>query len=190
VLLFDGGGIAGYDLKTGAELWQYPWEAFRDMNIAQPILPGDDRVFLSSEAGSGGCAMLKITRAGTEFRVEKLWESAYLAAKQANPVRMGNAIFGLHLGTLVCLDVDTGQRYWRGKWFGQGQILGVAGTLLIQSEQGELVAVAADRRRYQELGRMKVFAADRSWNTPALAGRYLFLRNDVEMACYELPVRE
>jgi hypothetical protein len=35
-----------------------------------------------------------------------------------------------------------------------------------------------------------VFDAPRTWNTPALAGRQLFLRNDIEMVCYELPLRE
>ncbi len=189
VLLFDAGGIAGFDVKTGEELWQHPWEAWQDMNIVQPILPGDDRVFISSEPANG-CAMLKVTQTGKGFQVAEVWANKSLAAKQANPVKLGNAIFGLHLGALVCLDVDTGKRYWRGKSFGQGQMLGVAGTLLILSEPGELVAVAADRRKYTELGRMKVFDAPRTWNTPALAGRLLFLRNDVEMVCYELPVRE
>jgi hypothetical protein len=30
----------------------------------------------------------------------------------------------------------------------------------------------------------------KSWNTPALAGRYLLVRNAEEAACYELPLEE
>jgi hypothetical protein len=30
----------------------------------------------------------------------------------------------------------------------------------------------------------------RTWNTPALANRQLFVRNDKEMACLELAVRD
>jgi outer membrane protein assembly factor BamB len=189
VLLFDAGGLGGYDLRTGEQLWQYAWETWEDMNIIQPLVIDDNRVFISSET-TNGCAMLEITRAGSEFTVKAVWSNKYLGAKYANPVRMGNSIYGLSNGWLVCLDVNTGERRWRGKWYGQGQMLGVAGTLLIQSESGELVLVPADPKSYREIDRLRVFDAPRTWNTPALAGRQLFLRNDIEMVCYELPLRE
>jgi outer membrane protein assembly factor BamB len=190
VLLFDAGGLAGFDLKTGKELWRHEWETIENMNIMQPIVLDDERVFISSET-SNGCAMLKVTRMGTEFSVEQLWSNKNMAAKQANPVRVGRYIYGMHNGTLVCLDTDRkGMRMWRGKNFGQGQMLAIAQTLLILSEQGELVLVPADPEKYRELGQMKVFEAPRTWNTPALAGRYLYLRNDLEMVCLALPLRE
>jgi outer membrane protein assembly factor BamB len=31
--------------------------------------------------------------------------------------------------------------------------------------------------------------SQKTWNPPALAGRFLVLRNDVEAACYELPLK-
>jgi outer membrane protein assembly factor BamB len=214
VLIFDAGGLAGFDLKTGEELWRHEWKTFQDMNIVQPLLLGDDRVLISSEVNNG-CAVLKVTRNGSDFAVDVLCENRLMAARQANPVTIGNSIYGLHNGTLVCLGwtrcpacsgsgalegggkcescAGTGQafrRFWRGRDYGQGQILGVAGSLLIQSEQGDLVLVAADPRRFRELARIKAFKDRRTWNTPALAGRHLFLRNDVEMVCYELPLRE
>lgn len=189
VLLFDGGGLAGFNSKTGTELWRYPWETYQDMNIIQPLLVGEDRVFLSSETSNGG-VMLKISRKGGEFSATEVWETKYLAAKQASPVKVGRAIYGLHNGTLVCLDVATGKRFWRGKTYGQGQILAVKDALLIQSEQGQLALVPADTTGFRELGRVDVFGGHRTWNTPALVGRYLYLRNDVEMVCYEWPTRK
>ncbi|MFO0880384.1 MAG: PQQ-binding-like beta-propeller repeat protein [Gemmataceae bacterium] len=189
VVLFDAGGLAGYDVQSGKELWFHPWETFQDQNIIQPLVLDDDRIFLSSEV-SNGCAMLRIQREKGDFVAEVLWENRYLASRQANPVRMGGYIYGLSNGHLVCLDTRSGQRRWRGRSFGQGQMLGVAGMLLIQSEHGELVLVAANPDSYRELGRMPVFTERRAWNTPALAGRYLYLRTDTEMVCLELPLKE
>jgi outer membrane protein assembly factor BamB len=188
ILIFDAGGLAGFDLKTGKELWRHPWQSYQDMNIVQPLVLSDDRVFLSSET-TNGCAMLKIQRKGDVFAVEELWSNRSLCSRFSNPVALGNAIYGLSNGTLVCLDKQTGARLWRGKSYGQGQILAAAGAIVVLSEHGYVAVVAADTRQFRPLGRLEVFK-DRTWNTPALAGRQLFVRNDVEMACFLLPVRE
>jgi outer membrane protein assembly factor BamB len=188
VLLFDVGGLAGFDLATGQELWRHPWTTPEDMNIIQPVVLERDRVFISSETSNGG-AMLSVRRNKEgAFRVEVLWENRNLCAKWANPVRLGSTLYGLSNGTLVCVDVETGKRHWRGKSFGSGQLLGVAGSLIVQSETGEVAVIAPDTRRYREVARIRALT-DRTWNTPAVAGRYLYLRNDVEMVCYEMAVR-
>ena len=49
VLVFDAGGLAGFDIKAGEELWRHPWKTFQDMNIIQPIVLGGDRVFMWSK---------------------------------------------------------------------------------------------------------------------------------------------
>jgi outer membrane protein assembly factor BamB len=192
VLLFDAGGLAGYDPKTGEELWQYPFVTGMDMNIIQPLVLSEDRVFIASET-SKGCEMIRITRKGTTFAAEQEWANFNLCSKFANPVAVGSAIYGLSNGTLVSIEPEKGRRLWRGRTYGHGQILAVGrnvgAVLIVLSERGYVAVVAADRKSFQERARMDVFK-DRTWNTPALAGRQLFLRNDVEMACYELPVME
>jgi outer membrane protein assembly factor BamB len=192
VLLFDAAGLAAYDPKTGAELWQHPFVTGMDMNIIQPLVIGDSRMFIASETSKGG-TMLHVSRKGDTFTVEQLWANYNLCSKFANPVAVGAAIYGLSNGTLVCIDQETGERFWRGRAYGHGQILSigraVGGVLLVLSERGHVAVVSADRKAFSERGRMDVFK-DRTWNTPALAGRQLFLRNDVEMACYELPAPE
>jgi len=49
--------------------------------------------------------------------------------------------------------------------------------------------VAADPAVFRELAHFDALSG-KTWNTPALAGNRLFLRNHLEMACYELPVAE
>jgi outer membrane protein assembly factor BamB len=188
ILLFDGGGLAGFDPKDGSELWRYPWKTFQDMNISQPLVVDANRVLISSET-SNGCVLLRIIQAEGKLVPEVVWENRSLSAKWANPIRRGSAIFGLSDGMLVCLDVESGKRRWRGRAYGNGQLLGMGNSLLILSEQGDVVLVSADSDKFREMGRLKVFS-DRTWNTPALAGRQLFMRNDVEMVCLELPMKE
>ncbi len=190
VVLFDAGGLAGFDLKSGEELWRYPWTTYKDMNIIQPVLCDNDCLFISS-AVANGCALVRITRQGNTFSTETVWKNKFLGAKQANPLRMGNYLFGLHEGKMTCLEMKTGRRLWRhDESFGQGQMLLVSNVILVQTEYGQLVLVSADPTRYEELGRMTVFTQYRTWNTPAMVGRKLFLRNDEEMVCYEWPLLE
>jgi len=189
ILLFDAGGLAGFDPKSGEELWRFPWVTWQDMNIIQPLQVPEDRLLISSEL-SNGCALIRIVRNGEKLSPEVVWESKALAVRQVNPVILGRSIFGLHNGTFVCVDLETGQRRYRGKFYGQGQMLAVGNSILILSEQGDMALVAADPKRFNEIRRIAVFPDRRTWNTHAMAGRQIFLRNDSEMACYEWPLKE
>ncbi len=193
VLMFDGGGLAAYDPATGKELWSYAWESFQDQNIAQPLVLGDDRVFISAE-WSGGSTLLQIRTEGGQLAAVPLWEkNRSLCARYCNPVAREGFIYGLSTDHLVCIEAQTGERRWRSKQtYGNGQLLLVGDVILVQGEFGDLVLVAADPASFRELSRLpqKVSDAPKTWNTPALAGKRLFLRNHREMACYELPVVE
>jgi outer membrane protein assembly factor BamB len=187
IVLFDVGGVAGIDPADGKELWRHPWKTWQDMNIVQPLILPGDRVFISSETLNGG-ALLEVKKSGTEWTVRPLWTNRNLAARFANPVFCAGHIFGLSNGRLVCLDAETGKRVWRSdEGFDSGQLLVCGTTLVVQAERtGEVVAVAAEPTEYRELGRTKVFRGSRTWNTPALAGGRLYLRNHEEMVCLDL----
>ena len=61
--------------------------------------------------------------------------------------------------------------------------------LLVQSEAGEIVLIEASPKGHRELGRFQALG-EKAWNTPALSGRHLLVRNHEEAACYELNVVE
>jgi outer membrane protein assembly factor BamB len=95
-------------------------------------------------------------------------------------------LYGLSDGRLTCVDLANGRRVWADGHYGSGQLVLAGDVLVITSETGKLALAAADPAEYRELGSVPVFK-DRTWNTPALAGKQLFLRNHREMACLELP---
>jgi outer membrane protein assembly factor BamB len=60
--------------------------------------------------------------------------------------------------------------------------------LLIVSDQGEISLLQTDAAQATVLAKHRVFDR-KSWNTPAIAGDQLFLRNQFEIACFKLPRR-
>jgi hypothetical protein len=67
-------------------------------------------------------------------------------------------------------------------------LLADQGLLLVISETGEVVLLAADPSRHQELGRFQAIQG-KTWNHPVIAHGRLYARNAEEMACYELSLK-
>jgi outer membrane protein assembly factor BamB len=188
VVLLDGEGLAGYDTDAHRELWRFPWDTQQGINVAQPLVLDENRVFISSGYGVG-CAMLKVTESRGEWSVNPLWGPRLtMRCKFTSPVAHKGFLYGLDEGILVCLD-ESGTRQWKGGRYGHGQLLITENLLLILSESGSLVLVEANPEAPHELGRLPVFE-HKTWNSPALAGGRAFLRNDREMACYDLREQE
>jgi outer membrane protein assembly factor BamB len=185
VLIFDGGGLGGYDPATGAELWRYPWKTAMGMNCAQPVVVGMDRVFVSSEKSNGG-AVVEVRRYIDAWTAHEVWRTRALSARYSSPVIRDSHLYGLSDGRLTCVNLATEQKVWAEGQYGNGQLVLAGNVLVVTSEDGKLTLAAADPAEYRELGRIDVFK-DRTWNTPALAGKHLFVRNHREMACLELP---
>jgi hypothetical protein len=57
----------------------------------------------------------------------------------------------------------------------------------LTEETREMVLVEATPEAYRELGRIKVFTrGQKTWNNPAMANGRIYIRNEEEMACYDL----
>jgi outer membrane protein assembly factor BamB len=184
LLVFGGDGLTGYDPKAGRELWHHPWVAMppEGINVAQPLVLDGDRVFISTGYGVG-CAMLRIKK---DDKPEVLWQNQLVRCKFTSPLHRDGYLYGLDEGILTCLDAKTGVRKWKGGRYGHGQILLVGEHILVLSESGDLVLVEATPEHHRELGKFPALEG-KTWNPPALSQGFAFVRNDTEMACYELP---
>ncbi len=186
ILIFNQNNVAAHDPATGQIFWQQAWPGGSEC-VAQPIpLPGD-RVFVSSGYGIG-CKLFHIQRSEDNvLHASLIWETNRLKAKFTNVVYRDGYIYGLDDGILVCLDPTNGERKWKAGRYGHGQIIGVDDLLLIQAESGDVVLVEVNPQAHVELARIAALNS-KTWNNPALAGRYLLVRNDREAACYKLPL--
>ena len=186
ILIFNGDGLSAHDLQSGRVLWHVDWvsNASEKNNVCQPIQLSDDEVFLSSAYGMG-CARIRVSRDGDNWSTEFLWRNQNLKSKFSSAVLAGQHIFGLDLGVLVCLDAESGDRRWKRGRFGHGQFIQAGEFLVVQSEKGFVTQVAADPDQFNEIDRLQGLG-HRTWTHPVIAGGVLLIRNDREMAAYQL----
>lgn len=184
LLLFDGECVAGYNLADGKELWRQPWPTYQDINVAQPILIDDNRIFISSGYGVG-CALFSVARRDDQWKVEQVWKNKNMRCKFTTAVRHGEHLYGLDDGILTCIAIKDGKRAWKDGRYGHGQLLLADDLLVILGEEGELALVAATPDSFRELGKIDALKG-KTWNCPALANGYVYIRNDQEMARYDL----
>jgi outer membrane protein assembly factor BamB len=185
IVVLNQSSVAGHDPATGRVLWNHPWPR-EAPSVAAPLILSDNRVLVSAGYGIGS-RLLQISRDGDGVSQTLVWESTRLKAKFTNPVLYDRFVYGLDDGVLVCLDPANGERRWKSGRYGHGQTILVGNRLIVTTEDGDIVLVEPSPDAHRELARVTAFA-QKTWNPPALAGRFLLVRTDTEAACYEMPV--
>ncbi len=186
LLVVSGSRLIGLAPEGGEVLWSYPWVTTLDINVAQPLVLGQDRVFISS-AYDIGAAVVEISGTGGGFGVREIWRNVRMKNKFTSSVLHDGFIYGLDESILACMDAATGELKWKGGRYGYGQVLLASGRLIVLTEEGDLVLVAASPDGHQELARSPAIEG-KTWNHPAMAGGRLLVRNLGEMAAFDLRV--
>jgi outer membrane protein assembly factor BamB len=191
ILVYNRAGLAAHEPATGKMLWRFPWTNPERVNASQPIpnAGGPGTVFLSTGYNKGSTLFTVTRSADGVWSVEPVWENNKLKTKFTTPVLRDGHAYGLDDGILACLEVATGKQKWKDGRYRHGQVLLAGDLLIVQGEFGDVVLVDAVPDGHHELGRFTALKG-KTWNNPALSGRYLLLRNDHEAACYELPLRK
>lgn len=184
LLYFSGKRIVGLDPAGGSLLWEHPWYSNNDINSAQPIQVNADHLWVSSSYGHGS-ELLKIVPQGERFAVEVVWEKNSMRNKFNSSVLHDGHIYGLDESILACIDVMTGERKWKGGRYGYGQLLLAGEHLVVLTESGELVLVKATPQGHEELAMFQALEG-KTWNVPAIADGILLVRNQTEMAAYDI----
>jgi len=185
IVVLNHPAVSGYDPNNGDKLWDYEWPG-NESKASQPVPLDDDKLFVSSGYGVGcGLLQLEVSDDGS-FTVQELWHSKDLKTKFTTAMLLDGHAYALDNGILSCVELSTGKRRWKRGRYGHGQVILINDVLLVVCESGEVALVEAQPESYVELTR---FAAldSKTWNTPALSGDLLLVRNDREAACYRLP---
>ena len=168
-------------------LWSYSWGTDMGINVSQPIMVDNNRFFISSGYGKGA-ALVELSGSGKNFSSRTVWENVNMKNKFNSSVLHQGYVYGLDEGILTCVDVNTGERKWKGGRYGYGQVLLASGHLIVMSDSGELVLVRATPDQLSEVARFKALEG-KTWNYPAIAGGRLLVRNGNEMAAYNIAAR-
>ncbi len=184
ILTVSAKRVLGLAVEDRAVLWDFPWTTEYDVNSSQPLLVGENRVFISAGYGHGA-ALLEVGAGG----VRTVWQNIRMKNRFNGSVLYEGHVYGLDEGILACVNVETGELKWKGGRYGYGQVLLAGGRLVITSERGEVVLVKATPERHQEVARFSAIEG-KTWNNPAIAGGLLLVRNAAEMACFRVGLKQ
>ena len=186
VLLMSGTGVTSVAPADGRVLWEHAWPT--GARIVQPALTADGDLLISG-GGIAGMRRVTVGHGPGGWTTDERWTSNRLKPYFSDFVVHDGHAYGFDGSILACLDVETGERKWKGGRYGQGQLvlLPDENVLLVLSEEGELALVGAAPDGFTELARVPALDG-KTWNHPVLVGDVLLIRNGEEMAAFRLPL--
>jgi len=188
VIMMTNAGMRLLNPINGEVRLNYDWP-HRGYRALQPQVVKDNHILLATDMGTG-TRLIKISEAGQSLEAEDIWSTRNLKADFNDFVVFDGNLYGFDGGLFACVDLETGDRQWKGGRYGKGQVLLLedSGLLLISSERGQGVLVKATPEEHLELATMQLLKG-KTWNHPVVVGDRLFIRNAEEAACYRLPVK-
>ena len=176
-------GLLAVAPEDGHELWRVPFRTYANRNVLTPLV-ADDTVYFASH--STGFRAVKVAANGSSFQATEAWLNRDLKLNLSTPVQVGGHLFGLGPAkNYLCLERATGKVRWSQPGFDA-----VASTitdgrrLLVTNDRGEVLLLAANSDRYEELGRFQ--ATGKTYSHPALADGVLFVRDSRNLTAYRL----
>jgi len=190
VLFGTSDGLISIDPQTGVELWSTTPGNWRGPAMVQPQQIGESSVIVPLGDGIG-VARIDVESNGDEWSVTEVWSSRDLKPSFNDFVYHDGFLYGFDQSIFACVDAETGERQWKKGRYGFGQVLLLeqSAALVIQQESGQIVVVKASPQQHTEIATLDALT-DKTWNHPIVASGRLFVRNGVEMVCFELPGSE
>ena len=188
IIAFTADALVGVDSDNGKDLWRVPFKTNAKRHAATPVVVGD-LVIVNSH--TIGLVATRIQKKGERFETKEAWANRALKINLATPVAADGYLFCQGPNkNYICVDAASGKEVWSQPGFGKefSATIAVGKRLLVLSDAGELFLIAADPKKYSELGRAQV--SGRTWSSPAFADGKLFVRegllNGWKLSCFNL----
>ncbi|HLW64287.1 MAG TPA: PQQ-binding-like beta-propeller repeat protein [Gemmataceae bacterium] len=197
-LYFARGGLLGFDLKTGAEKFHYPWRArvLESVNASDPVVVGD-KVLLTECYGPGSvCLKIKPNAA------EMIWSDENKDRREKSlqghwntPIHVNGFVYGCSgrhtaQAELRCIEFETGKIKWRRPGLTRSSLLLVDGHFVCMCEDGLLLLLKPNPEKYEEVSRVDLNESGLldypCWAAPVLSHGLLYLRGKERLVCLEL----
>jgi len=189
VLAFTAEALLGADVESGKILWRVPLKTNAKRHAASPVVFGD-QIFVNSH--TLGLRSIRVEKDSGGFKATEAWANGDLKINLATPVLVDGHLYCQGANKdYVCVDAKTGALKWSQTGFGLGKkdysstiVLGK--NLLVLTEDGTLLLLAANPDKYTELGRVQV--CGNTWSHPAFADGKLYVRDGRSLQCLDLGV--
>ena len=187
IVFMSGAGAIGVNPADGKTLWVHKWEG---TPIVQPAMLDNGDLLITSADMMGGMSMrrLSVLPQGSTWNVQERWDSRSLKPYFNDFVVHKGHAYGFDGSILACIELEGGERKWKGGRYGQGQfvLLAEQDLLVVLSEDGEVALVSATPDAHHELAKFKAIEG-KTWNHPVVVRDILLVRNGEEMAAFRLP---
>ncbi|MBI3840210.1 MAG: PQQ-binding-like beta-propeller repeat protein, partial [Planctomycetia bacterium] len=189
MLLLSDRGLVSVDPESGSVLWQHEAPGSGIWRVVQPRQVDDNGILIGSE--DLGSVRLDIAHDAGSWTPAQRFRSRAIRPAYNDFVLSDGFVHGFDEGLFCCVDAQSGKRRWKAGRYGHGQVLLIADqrVLLVISESGEAVLVTASPEGHEELAWFQAVKG-KTWNHPVIAHGRLYVRNDEEIACYELKLAE
>ena len=185
-IFFTQAGLVSISPADGSEIWRVKFP-FSVSTAASPVVAGN-QVYCSAGYGVGA----GLFQVNGKAEPDEIWFKANeLMNHWSTPLVHDGHLYGIFefkkygKAPLQCVELATGEIKWKKPGYGPGNCIKVGEQLIVLSDTGELVIVAARPDEYQELARKDVLEG-KCWSTPAYSDGKIYVRSTEEAICIDL----
>lgn len=181
-------GLTLVDPADGSVLLQYEWK-FENYRILQPLMISESSFLISTGFGMG-TRRVDLSVDDGRLTAKERWTSRAMKPDFNDFVAHEGNLYGFDVNILACVDLETGERRWKGGRYGHGQLvlLPDADQLLVISERGDLALVRAGTEGLDELAKLEEVLHGKTWNHPVVVGDRVYVRNGEEAVGLQVPL--
>jgi len=197
--VFARGGLIGFDPSNGKVDFHYPWRAniLESVNAASPVVVGSK--VLISETYGPGAALLEVKPG----ECKEIWtdknkgRDKSLQCHWNTPIHVDGYVYGCsgrheNNAELRCVELATGKVMWSEPGLSRTSLLLVDGHFICQAEDGLLLLLKVNPKKYDEVSRVelqadeKLLLKDPAWSAPIVSHGLLYVRGKDRLVCLEL----
>jgi outer membrane protein assembly factor BamB len=169
--------VVALEAATGNPIW---WVKYPGHSPAMRSLYGNGLVYATSGAGKELIA-IKPDGKGDVTSTHVVWKAKKGVGHKPSPVLVDDLIFLVDDGaTASCIDAKTGAQLWQQRVAGpafSASPLYADGVIYFFAEDGSATVIQPGRE-YKEIGRNRLEGGKECKQTPAIAGKSLFIRTE------------
>jgi outer membrane protein assembly factor BamB len=189
IIVASTAGVTAYDLESGKVQWHWTWPFAKTplRAVSSPVLCSNELLLAACGDGGGDRDTVALTLPGAarehaepsllwQLRRDVPYVTCLLQHQQ-------HVYYVADKGVAGCLELKTGKDAWQQRLNGNftSSPLLIDGRIVVINEDGDLFVFAADPKKYQPIGKLRL--QEQVYATPALADGCLYVRGLHHLFC-------